>query len=81
MRGFGYAPGSTINVVKYRTSQAPAPQGPYGVLCSASEASNTSFACSGSIPTGDLAGAPGRHDIVAKDSNGLKSATTFNLIG
>ena len=81
VRGFGYAPGSTINVVKYRTSQAPPPQGPYGALCSASVAGDTTFACSGAIPTGDLAGAPGRHDIVAKDSTGLKSATTFNLTG
>jgi len=41
----------------------------------------TTFECSGAIPTGGLAGALGRHDIVAKDSTGLKSATTFNLTG
>ena len=80
MRGFGYAPGSAIRAVEYRTNLAP-PQQSYVVLCSASVTDTTTFECSGAIPSGGLSGPLGRHDIVAKDSTGLKSATPFNLTG
>jgi hypothetical protein len=75
VRGFGYTPGTTIMVVKYGRN-GPSP---YRTLCSAIIASDTRFTCTGHIPPGSGAGAPGRHDIVAKDSAGLKSATTFTL--
>jgi hypothetical protein len=78
VRGIGYTPGTTVMVVKYRTSQLHAP-GPYSVLCSATVAADSAFQCSGHIPWGKGAGGPGPHDVVAKDSAGLKSATIFTL--
>ena len=78
VRGFGYTSGATVTVVKYRTSQLH-PPGPYSVICSATVSADSRFECSGQIPTAWAAGAPGPHDVVAKDSAGLKSATIFTL--
>ena len=78
-RGFGYTPGATVMIVKYRISHLHPPRGPYSVICSATVAADSVFECSGHIPTGTAAGARGPHDVVAKDSAGLKSATTFTL--
>jgi hypothetical protein len=66
-------------VVKYRTSQALPSGGPYTVICSATVAVDSTFTCAGKIPKGAAAGAPGPHDVVAKDSGGLKSRTQFTL--
>ena len=49
------------------------------MICSATVAADSGFECSGQIPWGAAAGAPGPHDVVAKDGAGLKSATIFML--
>jgi hypothetical protein len=79
VHGFGYAPGATVMVVKYRTTQALPSGGPYTVICAAMVAVDSTFTCTGKIPKGAAAGALGPHDVVAKDSAGLKSRTQFLL--
>jgi hypothetical protein len=78
VRGLGYTPGATVMVVKYRTTQSPL-QSPDSIICSTTVGADTRFHCSGHIPTGSAAGALGPHDIVAKDTAGLKSRTQFLL--
>src|SRR5207244_12605834 len=79
VHGFGYTPGATVTVVKYRTTQALPPAGPYQVIGTATVAGDTTFTCTCTIPTGAAAGPLGPHDVVAKDSAGLKSRTKFRL--
>jgi hypothetical protein len=79
VHGFGYTPGATVTVVKYRTSQALPSAGPSSVICTAAVAGDSTFTCIGKTPKGAAAGALGPHDVVAKDSAGLKSRTQFLL--
>lgn len=79
VRGFGYTPGSTIPIVKFVVPPTFGRKGSYTAICSTAVASDGTFLCRGQIPTGTAAGSRGAHRIVAKDSTGLKAATTFNL--
>jgi hypothetical protein len=79
VHGFGYTPGATVLVVKYRTSHALPSAGPSSVICTATVAADSTFTCTGKTPEGAAADALGPHDVGAKDSAGLKSRTQFTL--
>ncbi len=74
--GQGFNPGETVKII-YKTGLVS----PTSVtICSATAASDTSYTCSGSIPTATV-GANGAHNIVAKGlTSGIKVKAIFTLI-
>ncbi len=76
--GSGYQAGETV-VVTY-TTRLLAPNPTAVTLCSTTAATNHTFTCDASIPTGTPAGAAGTHKIVAKSTTSLRKAkTSFTL--
>jgi hypothetical protein len=47
------------------------------VICTAAVAPDTTVTCAGNIPTGPAGGPKGAHDVILKDSSGIKAHTTF----
>jgi hypothetical protein len=68
--GVGYSSGATATA-KYTTAATKT------VICQATVASDATFTCTGTIPTGPAGGPKGAHDIVGKDTTGIKAHTTF----
>jgi hypothetical protein len=74
--GEGFAPGETVKIL-YKTG-LPSPRSV--TVCTATALPDTSYGCSGVIPTTATAGANGAHKIVAKGLTSLiKVKTTFTL--
>jgi YVTN family beta-propeller protein len=74
--GRGFNPGETVKVT-YKTGLAS----PASVtLCTVTAGSDTTYTCSGSIPSTATAGATGSHEIAAKgQTSGIKVKTAFTL--
>jgi len=74
--GRGFNPGETVKI-SYKTGLAS----PKSVtICTATAGANTSYACSGTIPSAATAGVHAAHNIVAKGlTSGIKVKTTFTL--
>jgi DNA-binding beta-propeller fold protein YncE len=74
--GQGFNPGESVKIT-YQTGLAS----PKSVtICTATAGSDTSYTCSGKVPTSATAGANGGHKLTAKGlTSGIKVKTTFTL--
>jgi hypothetical protein len=68
--GVGYSNGATATT-KYTNGATKT------VVCKATVASDATFTCTGTIPTGPAGGPKGTHDIVGKDTTGIKAHANF----